>query len=121
MHVNHFVVSVNSADPERLVTFYRDVVGLEPAPEVTPGAFRVGSSQFIDFIVESHDAISGPTAEPARVFLNFMVDDAAAEHARLKAQGVPFSRDASPEPGFGVIATFSDPDGNTCQLMQMTG
>jgi predicted enzyme related to lactoylglutathione lyase len=53
--------------------------------------------------------------------LNFLVDDAAAEQERLMAKGVRFTREASEDPGFGIVATFVDPDGNYCQLMQMTG
>jgi predicted enzyme related to lactoylglutathione lyase len=120
MHVQQFVVNVNSADPERLASFYRDVVGLEPAPDVGPGAFMAGSSSFIALIIEGHDAIRGPAVEPARVLLNFFVADAAAEQRGLQAKGVHFSREATLEPGFGYVATFADPDGNTCQLMQLT-
>ena len=46
-------------------------------------------------------------------------DRPAANLARLKAAGVPFTMDATKEPGFGTVATFSDPDGNICQLMEL--
>ena len=53
------------------------------------------------------------------MLLNFIVSDLASEEARLKAAGVAFTMDATKEPGFGTIATFTDPDGNLCQLMQL--
>lgn len=120
MNVQQFVVNVNSGQPERLIEFYRDTVGLEVNEEFGPGAFLAGSASFIALIVEGHDEVRGPAKEPARVLLNFLVDDLRAEEARLKSAGVPFVMDATEEPGFGLVATFADPDGNLCQLMQMT-
>ena len=39
MRVNGFNVNVCSEEPERLIEFYRDVVGLQPLPQISPGAF----------------------------------------------------------------------------------
>ena len=119
MDVEQFVVNVNSEQPEVLIAFYRDTVGLTPNAEMGPGAFMAGSSSFIALIIEGHDEVKGATKEPARVLLNFIVSDLASEEARLKAAGVSFTMDATKEPGFGTIATFTDPDGNLCQLMQL--
>jgi len=117
--VNHFVVNVNSDQPERLIAFRRDVVGLTPNPDVGPGAFMAGSSEFIALIVEGHDGVRGTNADPNRVLLNFFVDDARAEQRKLESAGVSFIRPAAEEEGFGIVATFADPDGNLCQLMQL--
>jgi predicted enzyme related to lactoylglutathione lyase len=119
--VEQFVVNVNSQDPDKLIAFYRDLVGLTVNPDVGPGAFMVGSSSFVAFIVEGHSEVTGRTKEPQRVLLNFLVSDLAAEEARLKEQGVKFAMSATEEPGFGTIATFVDPDGNYCQLMELEG
>ena len=119
MDVEQFVVNVNSEQPEVLIAFYRDTVGLTPNAEMGPGAFMAGSSSFIALIIEGHDEVKGPTKEPARVLLNFIVSDLASEEARLKAAGVSFTMDATKEPGFGTVATFTDPDGNLCQLMEL--
>ncbi len=119
MNVEQFVVNVNSGQPEALIAFYRDTVGLTPNAEMGPGAFMAGSSSFIALIIEGHDDVQGATKEPARVLLNFLVSDLASEEARLKAAGVPFVMDATEEPGFGTVATFTDPDGNLCQLMEL--
>jgi catechol 2,3-dioxygenase-like lactoylglutathione lyase family enzyme len=120
MNVNHFVTNVNTNQLDTMIEFYRDILGLEVRPEFGPGAFVAGSPDFIALIIEEHGDIVGPAKEPARAILNFLVDDARAEQERLKAAGVTFARDASEDDGF-VVATFLDPDGNLCQLMQMTG
>src|SRR5574338_210560 len=117
MKVEQFTVNINSAEPERLVAFYRDVVGLEVDPQFGPGAFMAGSSSFIALIIEGHAALTGATKEPERMLLNFMVMDLAAERERLESLGVPFVG-ASEEEGVGVFATFADPDGNLCQLFE---
>ena len=121
MHVNHFVTNLNTSQPDTMIAFYRDTVGLTVNPDLGPGAFMAGDSSFIALIIETHSDVSGATKEPARVILNFIVDDAYAESERLKSRGVTFTRDASEDPGFGIVATFLDPDGNLCQLMQIHG
>lgn len=119
MRFAQFVVNINSARPDDLVAFYRDVVGLEVAEDGPPGAFMAGSSPFLALIIEGHDAVSGASKEPQRILLNFFTDDAAREQARIERTGVHFVRPAEREEGFGIVATFADPDGNLCQLMQM--
>jgi predicted enzyme related to lactoylglutathione lyase len=121
MDVQQFVVNVNSEQPERLIAFYRDAIGLAVNEAFGPGAFMAGSSNFIALIIEGHDGVRGTTKEPQRLMLNFLVADARAEQRRLEGKGVTFVRGATVEPGFGVVATFQDPDGNLCQLMQLTG
>jgi catechol 2,3-dioxygenase-like lactoylglutathione lyase family enzyme len=96
------------------------VVGLTPAFDVVPGAFTAGSSSFVSLIIEPHSEVSGRSREPQRVLLNFVVADANEEQRRLKAAGVDFIRDATMEPGAGIFATFTDPDGNLCQLIELT-
>ena len=119
MNVEQFVVNVNSPETEKLIAFYRDTVGLRVNPDFGPGAFMVGSSSFVALIVEGHSEVKGATKEPQRVLLNFILNDLASEEARLKDKGVRFVRSATREPGFGTIATFIDPDGNYCQLMEL--
>lgn len=121
MDVSQFVLTLGSANPDRLVAFYRDVVGLRTDPTVGPGAFLAGSSTFIAFIVEAHGALVGPAKEPERALLNFFVEDVALEETRLRGSGVEFARAATLEPGFGLVATFRDPDRNLCQLIQLDG
>ena len=121
MKIDQFVVNVNSEQPEKLVAFYRDILGLTANADFGPGAFMAGSSSFIALIIEGHGDVKGATKEPHRVLLNFLVGDLASEEARLRGQGVEFIMGATQEPGFGTVATFLDPDGNYCQLMELEG
>lgn len=119
MEIRQFIVNINSAAPDRLVAFYRDVVGLRPRFDFAAGAFGAGSGAAIAIIVEGHSEVRGETKEPERVLLNFLVDDAVMEHHRLEQEGVRFVRAVYEEPGVGRFATFVDPDGNYCQLVEL--
>ena len=115
MNVENLIVNVTSEQPDELKRFYRDVVGLPPNPDAGEAAFMAGSAMFI---IDGHSEIHGKTKEPARVLLNFVVDDLAAEQKRLEGQSVKFIRTAGKEEWGGVISTFLDPDGNYCQLLE---
>ncbi len=108
-------LNLGSPEPERLVAFYRDTLGLTPAPEMSPGAFALGSGFLI---VSSHSEVAGPATDATRYLINFVVDDLDAEQARLEAGGVEFVRSKGEEPWGGRISTFLDPDGNYCQLIE---
>lgn len=114
MKVNSFTINVTSEDAQRMIAFYRDVLGLTPNPDVGEGAFQAGQTLFT---VDGHSETKGPTAEPQRVLIDFFVDDVTAEQKRLE-QGVTFIRKFGQEPWGGVISTFLDPDGNYCQLIE---
>jgi predicted enzyme related to lactoylglutathione lyase len=111
-----FIVNVTSEDPHRLTSFYRNIVGLPPNPNIGEEAFEIGPNT--SFVIDGHSEIKGPAKEPARVLINFFVDDLKAEQARLKEQGVKFIREEGQEYWGGTISTFLDPDGNYVQLME---
>jgi predicted enzyme related to lactoylglutathione lyase len=115
MNITAFNINVTSEQPDRLKDFYRDVVGLSPTPEMGDGAFDAGG---VSFFVDGHSATKGATKEPQRVLINFFVEDLAAEQKRLEGKGVNFIRSAGKEEWGGVISTFTDPDGNYCQLIE---
>ena len=115
MKVNSFILNVTSEDPGRLVTFYRDTVGLAPNPQIGEAAFDAGGTPFL---IDGHSETKGGTKEPQRMLINFFVDDLKAEQGRLEQQGVTFIRTAGREEWGGVISTFLDPDGNYCQLIE---
>ena len=114
MNATGFVFNINSAQPDTLRDFYRDVIGLKPNPQMGEGALLAGDTPFL---IDSHSEIAGPTAEPARTLMNFQVDDVAAGKARLEAQGVRFLGGPSDAPI--SFATFVDPDGNYGQIFSM--
>ena len=100
-----------------MAMFYRDRLGLTP---------RTSKPDFINFdwggvrlSVSIHDRVSGGSRDPFRIMVNLVVDDIGAAHARLAAAGVSFSRAPEVEDWGGQVATFSDPDGNVIQLMQL--
>ena len=115
MKVNELILNITSENPEQLGAFYRDVVQLEPNPDIGKAAFDLNGAAFI---IDGHSETKGRAKEPHRALINFMVDDLATEQARLEAQGVEFIRKEGREYWGGVISTFLDPDGNYCQLME---
>ena len=78
------------------------------------GAFEFGPVQYY---IEEHSEVSGPTQEPARIIINLDVDDCRAVEAHLKEQGVNWIRPVEQE-DFGLIGTVADPDGNYVQIIQ---
>src|SRR5712691_5207344 len=116
MDVNMFNINVCSEQPERLIEFYAEVVGLPRLPAISPGAFKAGGAALL---VDGHSGVKGRANEPERVLLSFSVNDVVGEQARLEAAGVVFVRPATKEPWGGLVATFVDLDGNYCQLVGM--
>ena len=115
MKVNNFHIQITSENPDRLKSFYRDTVGLPNVPEMGDGAFAVGGA---NLFVDGHSETRGQAKEPQRMLVDLVVDDVAAEQARLEGQGVEFIRREGKEEWGGTISTFLDPDGNYCQLVQ---
>lgn len=122
MSFEGFILTISSHDPDRLREFYRDVVGLAPRFEFTPGAFALNAASEEPFLlIEEHSEVAERAREPQRTLLNLLVDDIAFEESRLRSRGVEFDRGAYEEPDVGMFATFRDPDGNLCQLVQLFG
>jgi predicted enzyme related to lactoylglutathione lyase len=119
MNVTHFGLLITSENAERLIEFYRDVVGLTPKPEWGIGAFGLGETSAIN--IDGHSEVHGTAKEPQRHLVNLFVEDAAKEQARLEAAGVQFVRRLGREEWGGIISTFVDPDGNYLQLIQYDG
>ena len=113
MNVLSTGIIINSSDPDRLRSFYRDVVGLAGHPAREEALSVAGVT--VDF--DGHSEVSGPAKEPARILFDLFVDDIAAEEARIASHGVQFVRSQGKEYWGGVISTFADPDGNLVQLM----
>lgn len=102
---------------EAMSRFYRETLGLVP---------RTVKPDFVNFdwggvrlSVGVHSGVRDGSADPLRVMVNLAVDDIRAVHARLAAAGVAFRRPPEREAWGGWVATFSDPDGNTLQLVEL--
>ena len=115
MKVNNTFVQVTTDNPEALLKFYHEVVGLPKAENMGDHALDAGGTT-IGF--DSHSEVSGSVKEPARTMLDFFVDDIKAEQKRIEGQGVKFIRTEGHEYWGGVISTFADPDGNLVQLIE---
>ncbi len=101
---------------ERLLSFYRDTLGLTPhSVSADWVAFRFGGMRLN---LGLHDEVKGPTREPYRIMINLGVEDIHREHARLVEQGVEFIRPPEQEHWGGWVTTFKDPDGNVLQILQ---
>ena len=89
MKVNHLIVNINSEDPQLLIAFYRDVVGLPRHPDVNrESTYMAGSTEIV---FDSHSELTAASPQPQRILLNFFVDDVAAEEARIEDAGVEFA------------------------------
>jgi glyoxylase I family protein len=112
-------IAVSTPDLARLVSFYRDTLGL-------PEAGHLGDNiTFIDIggtrleLLGKPDATE-PQAEGCKGMLHiaFEVDDVQSTYEAIKAKGVEFhipAREA--RPGLWV-AFFRDPDGNILELFK---
>jgi len=116
MQVTQTFIQLTSADAPRLRSFYRDVIGLTPQPDMGEGTFKLGESVY--FGIDEHSETKGPNKEPARHIIDFWVADVKAERERIEAQGVQFVRKEGREFWGGVISTFVDPDGNYGQIIE---
>jgi predicted enzyme related to lactoylglutathione lyase len=116
MNVNLVILNINSEQPNELLRFYHDVVGLERHPDENRESTLVAAG--MEIVFDTHSEIRGPSTQPARYLLNLFVDDLAAEQKRIESHGVQFIRKAGREEWGGVISTFADPDGNLCQLIE---
>ena len=112
-------VIIWTEDLDGLVKFYRDTLGLTPH-SVRPDfvSFKWGETRLG---IGRHSEVRGRTAEPYRVMVNLGVDDVHAQYDLLQSRGVVFIRKPEREHWGGWVATFADPDGNSLQLMQLSG
>ena len=109
-------VLISTEDLQRLVPFYRDVLGLDPEMESEEFVvFQSGGGPQLG--LGAHSEVKGRSRDPNRVMVDFQVDDCQAEYERLRKQGVEFIREPSQDEGF-IVATLLDPDGNVLQLFQ---
>jgi predicted enzyme related to lactoylglutathione lyase len=102
-----------SADAQRLRHWYSAV--FEAAP--TEDNFLVLGD--VGMLVDERDDVAERTPEPARVILNFHVDDIHSAADRLRANGA----ELLVEPvwrGQAWFATAVDPDGNHIQIIELS-
>ena len=108
-----------SEDFNKLLPFYRDVLGLTVRIQ-NPGFVVFGAPGAPALALGTHSEVRGRNADPARHMVGLSTDDVTADWTRLKAAGVEFIEDPTVY-GQLKIATLKDPEGNLIQLLQPTG
>jgi predicted enzyme related to lactoylglutathione lyase len=117
--INRFAgASIWSEDLNKLLPFYRDVLGIKVTME-SPGYVMLGADtpNVPTLALATHSQVHGSNQDPARHMVAFVSDDLQADWQRLKAAGVEFIQDPSPYDDLS-IATLKDPEGNLVQLFQ---
>jgi len=100
-----------------MADFYEMTLGLAPATKRAGHiAFAAGDFRLT---IGVHDSIAGRADDPLRIMVNLSVSDLDSTFGRLRNLGVVVIRPPELESWGGWIATLSDPDGNTVQLLQL--
>jgi predicted enzyme related to lactoylglutathione lyase len=105
-----------SEDLNRLLPFYRDVLGL-PVRINSPQFVVFGAAEGPALGLGTHSEVRGSATDPARHMVGLATDDIQADWKRLQGAGVKFI-EAPKNYGNLWIATLTDPDGNLIQLFQ---
>jgi predicted enzyme related to lactoylglutathione lyase len=114
--VNFNSILIGSEDPERLVGYYKRLLGEPVFSGEGYTAWMVGSGAIT---VGPHSQVKGRNAAPGRLIWNIESDDVKGDFARFEAAGATIVQapyEFEPAPGTW-IATFEDPDGNYFQLV----
>ncbi|MBI4092154.1 MAG: VOC family protein [Candidatus Levybacteria bacterium] len=117
-------VLVGSQNAQKLADFYEKTVGLKLTNEFEMGENNEKGFEFTvkgssGLYIMDHSEVKGKNKNPERVILNFEVNDIEKEVARLKKAKVKIQQDIYHIEGYGLIATFVDPDGNFFQFVQV--
>ena len=108
-------ILIGSDDPDRLVDYYRKVLGEPTLVEGGYSGWQLGSGMVS---IGPHSEVHGKNAQPGRLIWNIETPDVQGEFERMKAAGAivikePYTFDEAP--GYW-IATLADPDDNYFQL-----
>jgi glyoxylase I family protein len=116
---HHVSVNVNGTPLEPMVTFYRDVLGLDdrPRPEIPgiPGHWHTVGDQELHLVGAPP---SGTTIDTTGNHYCVAVDDLDAAIAELESRGIEYVRAVQGE--HTVQIWIVDPAGNTIELQQET-
>jgi len=111
-----------SGQPERLVTFYRDVLGVPLTEEVHDDTEPHWGCELGDVHFAIHPAADypdDPATGPGPVKLAFMVFDLTAMTGWLAERGIPLLYPPMELGSESSITAVRDPDGNLVELTQL--
>jgi catechol 2,3-dioxygenase-like lactoylglutathione lyase family enzyme len=104
------------SDLKRAAEFYEEVLGLEKKYEYSSYVgFECGSVE-IGLIPKAKEEQKLSPLSPS---VEFLVDDADKVYIELKSRGVKVIKELHDEPWGGREATFTDPDGNIMEIVQI--
>jgi predicted enzyme related to lactoylglutathione lyase len=117
-------------DQEKALRFYTHTLGFRKKSDFSQGSYRwltVASSDEpdgVELVLESNANPAGKAYQEAlrgmgQPAANFLVDDVQAEHDRLAAKEVKFTKPVTSVTG-SVIAVLDDTCGNLIQLTKLT-
>ncbi len=103
-----------TADMDRAVGFYADVLGLRLVRRdgESWAVFDAGGRMFA-----LHGALEGRPVQPGGATAVFSVDDLDRARALLEEKGIEFGHEGDVQ-GYARFASFHDPDGNTVQIIE---
>jgi predicted enzyme related to lactoylglutathione lyase len=114
-------VRVFVADFDRALSFYTSTLGLELDYTDRKGWAQFVTGPEVALAIEAcapDRIVHGSRLVGRYVGVTLMVDDVAAQYARLTKAGVAFSGPPEAQPFGGIMAHLHDPDGNVLTLMQ---
>ncbi|MEM2546334.1 MAG: VOC family protein [Candidatus Bathyarchaeia archaeon] len=103
------------SDLKKAAQFYEEILGLEKKYEYSSYVgFECGGVEIglIPKLKKGERASLSPSVE-------FLVDDVEKFYNELKSKGVKFVKGLHEEPWGGKQATFTDPDGNILEIVQI--
>lgn len=104
------------SDLKRATKFYQETLGLEKKYEYPSYVgFECGGLE-IGLIPKPEEERKSSPLSPA---VEFLVDDADKVYKELKIEGVKLIKELHDEPWGGREATFTDPDGNVLEIVQI--
>ena len=105
--------SFETPDPERLIAYYTDVIGLSVVGRDKDAAYLAS--------LEDHAVVVRRGPEPRCVRLAFQIapdDDLGAFEKGINGHGIKTARKKDPEPGISELVTFEDPKGTLLEVFR---
>lgn len=130
MHAIKTRISLFSANPESLATFYTEVLAFKLIMKIEKKddlGFAVEIAPGYKLWIAQHSEVHGTNADPFRIMISIFVDDINAYFDAVRKYNADLINEApilvcSDSPGEERWAgSFFDVEGNCVQMMQMTG